>query len=177
MPALTTALVPGLAISIVPGILLAGFMPQPMPWIIKALALSHIRELLVGNFGGSRYLAWIKSTCRREHREPLVRKGRATFIPHFHRVGVGRLPAGQFDGSRSMGSHAGVCSHRDALDPCPVVCICEVRPSWITAGQNAKGAWLVSGATIKKAGSKSSNSYFDRKRPFRPFTSTSLPPS
>ena len=84
MPALTTALVPGLAISIVPGILLAGFMPQPVPWMIKALALSHTRELLVGNFGGSRYLAWIKSICRREHREPLVRKGRATFIPHFH---------------------------------------------------------------------------------------------
>lgn len=57
MPALTTALVPGLAISIVPGILLAGFMPLPVPWMIKALALSHIRELLVGNFGGSRYLA------------------------------------------------------------------------------------------------------------------------
>ena len=58
MPALTTALVPGLAISIVPGILLAGFMPQPVPWMIKALALSHIRELLVGHFGGSQYPAW-----------------------------------------------------------------------------------------------------------------------
>ena len=129
MPALTTALVPGLAISIVPGILLAGFMPQPVLWMIKALALSHIRELLVGNFGGSRYLAWIKSICRREHREPLVRKGRATFIPHFHRVGVGRLPAGQFDGSRSVGPRAGMRSDSDAPDSCPFVCICEVRPS------------------------------------------------
>ena len=37
MPALTTALIPGLASSIVLGILLAGFMPQSVPWMIKAL--------------------------------------------------------------------------------------------------------------------------------------------
>ena len=100
--------------------------------------LSHIREPLMGNFGRPRYLAWIKSACRREHREPLVRKGRATFIPYFHRVGVDRLPAGQFDGSRSVGPRAGMRSDSDALDSCPFVCICEVRPSWITAWQRCE---------------------------------------
>ena len=90
---------------------------------------SYSHEPLVGNFGGSRYLAWSQSAYRREHRESLVRKDRAAFIPHCHRVGVGRLPAGQFDGSRSMGPHTGVRSDSNALDPCPLVCICEVRPS------------------------------------------------
>ena len=134
MPALTTALIPGLASSTVLGILLASFMPQSVPRMVKGSnsgynTLSYSCEPLVGNFGGSQYLAWSQSACRREHREPLVRKGRTTFIPYFHRVGVCRLPGGQFDGSRSMGSYAGVRSDSDALDPCTVVCICEVRPS------------------------------------------------
>lgn len=104
MPALAAALILGLVSSITMGVILAGFMPQTIPWLIKALIvaisiLSGICESLVGHFGGSRYLAWCLPACRREYRESLVRKGRAAFIPHFHRVGVGRLPAGQFDGS------------------------------------------------------------------------------
>ena len=35
-----------------------------------------------------------------------------------------------------MVAHAGVCSVIDALDPCPIVCIWEVRPSWITVWQS-----------------------------------------
>lgn len=42
MPALTTALIPGLASSIVLGILLAGFMPQSVPWMIKALIVAVV---------------------------------------------------------------------------------------------------------------------------------------
>lgn len=42
MPALTTALIPGLASSIVLGILLAGFMPQSVPRMVKALIVAII---------------------------------------------------------------------------------------------------------------------------------------
>ncbi len=42
MPALTTALIQGLASSIVLGILLAGFMPQSVPWMVKALIVAII---------------------------------------------------------------------------------------------------------------------------------------
>ena len=42
MPALAAALIPGLVSSITMGVILAGFMPQTIPWLIKALIVTIV---------------------------------------------------------------------------------------------------------------------------------------
>lgn len=66
-----------------------------------------------------------------------------------------------------MVAHAGVCSVIDALDPCPIVCIWEVRPSWITVWQSYERNMAgFRNNYQKKTGSNSIDGHFDRKGHF-----------